>query len=501
MVADWIQSDALSGTDPGEPVVVEVNADPGGGAGGAWVAFAQQPAPGDGRKVARTSLAGLPDGRHLVRARTRDRAGNVAERVLGTVLSDHTPPVLADVRVVRPPSGPTGIAEIAYTAIDPSPGVGLAGAAPPRVGPAGSAEDWTSPGASAPGRVAVRLPGVGLHTVTVRVRDRLGNLAESAPIAIRLPSAAQAADARVARPPTPSARAGEAPGAAVAWVHRQARRFHARRGVRLAGGLRVARTPAAWRRILGVADARAYSGFTTLQGDDLPRARRHGRPGGRRPQRTGARLGGAVPSRADADRMTMALALLLHETLHATGPLAVEDVTGSRSGLAFEEGFAEAATVDLLRPFVAGLDLPAALRQRLLAAVGRYRPAYRAQVAWARRLSATATGSPRGIAARPRLADPGRGHLGGGPLGPPGGGDAAATRTPCAPRAGERPRGRRPQAGASRRRRRSRRRRPGARPRSRRPAAGARPPGACRRGRGPGWRPRRASTCAMKRAR
>ena len=122
VVADWIQSDALSGTDPAQPVVVEVNADPGGGAGGDWVPFAQQPEPGDGRKVARTSLAGLPDGRHLVRARTRDRAGNAAEPVLGTVLADHTPPVVTDVHVASQAAGPTGIAEIAYTAVNPSPG-------------------------------------------------------------------------------------------------------------------------------------------------------------------------------------------------------------------------------------------------------------------------------------------------------------------------------------------------------------------------------------------
>src|SRR5262245_46872554 len=134
IVADWIQSDALSGTDPAQPVVVEVNADPAGGAGGEWAPFARQPDPGDGRKVARTDLAGLPDGRHLVRARTRDRAGNAAEPVLGTVLADHTPPVVTDVRVARQAGGPTGIAEIAYTAVDPSPGVGLAGAPAPRVG-------------------------------------------------------------------------------------------------------------------------------------------------------------------------------------------------------------------------------------------------------------------------------------------------------------------------------------------------------------------------------
>ena len=139
MVADWIQSDALSGTDPAQPVVVEVNADPGRRGGRGVVPFAEQPDPGDGRKVARTSRAGLPDGRHLVRARTRDRAGNAAEPPLGTVLADHTPPIVTDVRVARQAAGPTGIAEIAYTAVDPSPGTGLAGAPPPRVGPAGSA--------------------------------------------------------------------------------------------------------------------------------------------------------------------------------------------------------------------------------------------------------------------------------------------------------------------------------------------------------------------------
>ena len=54
--------------------------------------FAEQPSPGDGRKLARTSLAGLPDGTHLVRALSRDRAGNDAELALGLVKSDGTAP-------------------------------------------------------------------------------------------------------------------------------------------------------------------------------------------------------------------------------------------------------------------------------------------------------------------------------------------------------------------------------------------------------------------------
>ncbi len=394
VVADWIQSDALSGTDPAQPVVVEVNADPGGGAGGEWVPFAEQPDPGDGRKVARTNLAGLPDGRHLVRARTRDRAGNAAEPVLGTVLADHTPPVVTDVRVARQAAGPTGIAEIAYTAVDPSPGTGLAGAPPPRVGPAGSAEDWTAPGASGPGRVAVRLPAVGLHAVTVRVSDRLGNVAVSAPITVRLPTAAQAADARVSPTPSPGRFAGEAPGAAVAWARQQARRFHRSRGVRLTARVRVARTAGAWQTLLGVADAREYSGFTSFDGAVFlgPSA-----TGGLQllvDARHRVRVGvGETISRADVDRMTMALAVLLHETLHATGPSAADDVSTTRSGRAFEEGFTEAATLDLLRPFVARLDVPAPLRARLAAAVARYRTGYRSEVAWARRMSARATRS------------------------------------------------------------------------------------------------------------
>jgi hypothetical protein len=387
VVAKWIQSDALSGTDPAEPVVAEVNADPGGGAGGAWVPFAQQPEPGDGYKVAWTGLAGLPDGHHLVRVRARDRAGNVAERVLGTVLADHTPPVVTDVRVTRPPSGPTGIAEVAYSAVDPTPGVGLAGAPPPRAGPPGGREDWTYAGASGPGRVAVRLPSIGVHAVTVRVRDRLGNEAESAPVMIRLPTAAQAADARVAAPPSPGARAGRAPSPTVAAIYRAARRFHARRGLRLSARLRVARERAEWRRVLGVADARSYSGFADFGGAVFL---------GPAATRALEALGGAAGSlsRADADRVAMGLAVLLHETLHATGPQAAEDVAGTRSGRAFEEGVTETAALDLLRPFVAGLDLPAGARRRVLAAVGRYRPAYRAQVAWARRMSACATRAP-----------------------------------------------------------------------------------------------------------
>jgi hypothetical protein len=228
--------------------------------------------------------------------------------------------------------------------------------------------------------------------VTIRVRDRLGNEGESAPFVIRQPTAEQVADARVAAPPSPGARAGRAAAAAVAGVFRAARRFHARRGLPLAAGLRVARTGAEWRRVLGVADARAYSGFAAFDGTVFL-----GPAATRALELLGAAGGGGL-SRADVDRIAMGLAVLLHETLHATGPQAADDVAGTRSGRAFEEGFTEAVTLDLLPSFAASLELPAGMERRVRAAVRRYRPAYGAQVAWARRLSARATGAAPGSA-------------------------------------------------------------------------------------------------------
>lgn len=377
IVADWIQSDALSGTDPAEPTVVEVNADPGAGTGGAWVPFAQQPDPGDGRRVARTDLAGLPDGLHLVRVRMTDRAGNTSVQNLGTIASDRTAPVVTDLVVARAPDRPTVLAELAFTAVDPAPGVGFVGARPPVVGPVGAGDDvdWATAGASGPGRVAVLLPGPGDHAVTVRVCDRLGNRGESAPPTIHVPTLAEAIDGRVTPPPSPRSGPRNAPGAALAWAYRGVRAFHARRGPRLSARLSVARTPADWRRLLGPADAGRHAGYANLSGEVfIGPAATHSLErlwAERRRRATVARPGA---SRADVDRITMGLAVLLHETLHATGPAAVADVRGTRSGRAFEEGFTEAATLDLLPRLVADLDLPVSLRARLRAAVGRYRP-------------------------------------------------------------------------------------------------------------------------------
>ena len=394
--ADWIQSDALSGTDPGTPITVEVNAGPLGDAAGPWVAFRQRPEPGDGRKLAHTDLAGLPDGRHLVRARTRDRAGNAADLGLGTVVSDRTPPVVTGVRVARPASAAGRIAEIAYSAIDA--GVGMVGAPRAQVAPPGADDgaDLVVPGASSLDRVAVLLPGAGVHLVTVRVRDALGNRTESAPLAIQVPTPQEEADRRVEpRPRAPVAgSAGDAPGAQVLWAVARVRGFQSRRGLRLRSAVLVARSATRWRSLLGAAGAGRYTAYTTFRGDLLlgPAATR-GLDALGRGRRAGPR---AAPSHADLDAMVMGLAVLLHESLHATGPVAAADIRGTRSGRAFEEGFVEATTVDLLPSLIGALDVPPPLGAGLRAAARRYRPAYRAERSWARRMSARATRRPAG---------------------------------------------------------------------------------------------------------
>jgi hypothetical protein len=400
VVADWLQSDALSGTDPASPIVVEVNASAAADGAGAWVPFARQPDPGDGRKLASTSLEPLPDGRHLVRARTRDRAGNAGVHVLGTVVSDHTAPAVDQVRVTRP-AGTSGVAELGFRASDA--GVGLAPgttAGPPDRGDV----DWTTPGAPGPDRVLVRLPGPGVYLVAVRATDRVGNRGVSAPVAVRVPTPAEAADAAV-RPLPRIGGAGAAPGADVAWAYAGVRRLHATRGLRLTARLRVATTPAAWRRLIGAPAAARFTGYTTLDGRLLlgPAATR-----GLAALR-GGRVAPGTLSRAQLDRSVLGLAVLLHESLHATGPFARADVAGTNSGRALEEGLTEAATRDLLRRLIARLDAPAPLRRALGAAAARYRGAYPREVTWVRGLSAQAThrpaGSTRARAWRIRVAD------------------------------------------------------------------------------------------------
>jgi hypothetical protein len=84
VTAGFTQDDGgLSGTDPTKPTVVEVNSSPAGDGSGEWMPFTEQPAPGDGPRVARTWAMALAEGRHLVRVRSQDVAGNVAVQVIG----------------------------------------------------------------------------------------------------------------------------------------------------------------------------------------------------------------------------------------------------------------------------------------------------------------------------------------------------------------------------------------------------------------------------------
>ncbi|MGE0028159.1 MAG: hypothetical protein AB7O78_07500 [Thermoleophilia bacterium] len=402
--ADWIQSDDRAGTDPNQPLTVEVNTSAAGGSDGAWVPFAEQPSPGDGRKLARTSLAGLPDGMHLVRARSRDRAGNAAELALGLVRSDGTAPTVT-AAVVGTPSATTRIAELAYTA-DDGTGVGLA-TGRPKVALAGRGDDadLAVPGESGPGRVLVKLPATGSFTVTVRVRDRVGNRGESAPVAIRVPGTARPADALTGPLPVVGRTGAVSPGANVTWAYRQARIFNARRGVRLKATLRVARSPSGWRQLLGGPAADRYAGYADLRGTVLlgPAA-----TAGLASIR-GAQGGARSLSRADTDAAVTGLAVLLHETIHATGPASRTDSLTTKSGLAFEEGFTEAATQDLLYVFVTSLNLPPQVRSRLAAGVRRHRYSYAPEVAFARRMSRLATTTPatsaKARAWRIRVAD------------------------------------------------------------------------------------------------
>ncbi len=402
--ADWIQSDDRAGTDPNQPLTVDVNTSAAGGSDGGWVPFAEQPSPGDGRKLARTSLAGLPDGTHLVRARSRDRAGNVAELALGLVRSDGTAPTVS-AAVVGTPSATTRIAELSYTA-DDGTGVGLA-TARPRVALVGRGDDadLAVPGESGPGRVLVKLPASGSFTVTVRVRDVVGNRGVSAPVTIRIPGAARPADALSGPLPVVGRRGAVSPGANVTWAYRQARTFHARRGVHLKAKLRVARSRSGWRQLLGGSAADRYAGYADLRGTVLlgPAA-----TAGVASLR-GAQGGARGLSRADTDAAVMGLGVLLHETIHATGPVSRTDSLTTKSGLAFEEGFTEAATEDLLYVFVTSLNLPPQVRSRLAAGVRRRAHAYAPEVAFARRMSRLATKSPatsaKARAWRIRVAD------------------------------------------------------------------------------------------------
>ena len=424
-VASWVQNDGDgSGTDPGQPTVVEVNASAAGDGSGAWLPFDFGAPPGDGPRSARTTTVGLTEGPHLVRVRSVDIVGNSGGRVLGVIHADRRPPVVA-ARVARAPAAGERSVTVAYSVEDPSPGSGIAEDARALVtGPAGGAPLGDGPAGPGEQTAVARMPGTGTFSLVVRVADRSGLVGRSAPLLVTIPAAAPAepaAQAPIDPAPvdpwldrlTPIERA-RGPGPAVLAAYRAAQRLHARRGARLDVRVVAARTAAEWRRMLGTGDAGRYEGYATFTGDVLlgPRvtaglevlARARARAA-----RAGHRSPGRPPPRADLDRMATALAVLLHETIHATGPATLDDVRDTPSGRAFEEGFTEAVTVDLLPRYVTALGVTGRLKAGLAAAVRRYRPADAEQVAWARRASGQATGgSPRSALAaawRARVAD------------------------------------------------------------------------------------------------
>jgi hypothetical protein len=422
ITAAWTQADAGAGSHPNDAPVAEVNAHPGASPAGAWLAFIQQPPPGDGPRLARTGSDGIAEGRHLVRVRSRDAIGNPATRVLGAVHIDRTPPAIAGVSVAPGPDPRDPVVRVQAAVSDPGDGSGVTRTT---VAPAGSddAVDWSA-GGTGDGSLAVRTPGAGLHALVVRAWDAAGNRAESVPVQVRVltddeyrrtlaPPVPVAPDlgGPATTPPggEPGAGAGNPPAAGVRFAWLRARAFHQRRaGLRLTARPRVVRSPAAWRALLGGANAALYAGYTAPDGivllgpaaaaglEALQRARR-------------ARPATRPPSRADLDRMAMGLAVLLHESLHATGPPIPGDYHLSPSSRALEEALTEAATADLLPRYVASLGLPRALAPRMRAAATRYRPAYRPQVLWLRGLSARATSqpvrAPATVAFRVRAAD------------------------------------------------------------------------------------------------
>ncbi|MEW6581779.1 MAG: hypothetical protein AB1416_03370 [Actinomycetota bacterium] len=391
----WTQGDGgLSGTDPAQPIVVERNTSPGGDDGGLWEAVPSQPATGgDGPKSARLPTALLPDGAYLLRVRSTDRAGNAGARTLGAVRVDRRAPVVTGVRVVRGPTAADRSADIAFTAADPQPGSGLAPDGVTITGPGGAPVHWR--GTAGPGETTahVALPAAGTHTLIVRATDVAGRTGESGPVDVTVPpgtgaGATGTTPGRTRTLPAPLTAPRRAAPRGAAAVYAALRRYHARRGTPLTARLTATASTAEWRRILGD-DAPRYDGYTSFAGDVLlgPATVRaldelwRGRHARR------------APGRAAADRITRALAVAMHETIHATGPTDQTDFA-TDPGRALEEGLAEAAAVDHLPRFIATLDTAPAVRRALRAATRRYRPAYRPQVDWIRSLSQRATRTP-----------------------------------------------------------------------------------------------------------
>ncbi len=382
----------LSGVDAGRPVVVEYETAAG------WVAAQTQPTPGAGDKVADIATEALPEGNYPVRVTAHDVVGNVGVRSAGVVFVDRQAPMVGDVRIVRQPTDRDATVEIAYTATDPQPGSGIAGGAAIQLVIADTRATIAATMAGAgEQRISGVLPGPGVYQLVVTAHDVSGNVGTSSPVTVVVPVAAAppVMPAGPALSPITQLRLSAAgtPSIGPRWALSAARRLHATRGVTVTARLATARTPAAWTALLGTPDAPRYDGYASFDGViAIGPAATRALEKLREQHRCIAKC--TRMSRADQDRAVSALAVVLHESLHASGPSATSDYLETSSGRAFEEGFSEAATVDLLPDLVTTLKLTPRVQKMLRPAIGRYRAHYPDQLTWARNLSSAVTADP-----------------------------------------------------------------------------------------------------------
>lgn len=377
---------------------IEINGAADGTAAGDWIA-AGPPVPGGlGAQRIVVPLEALGDGAHLARAVSRDRLGNLSVTDLGPVIVDRSPADLAGSAVITDPDDPRSLVVRVRLQVSDR---GLAPLGEYTVAPAGSppeADLRIRDHRYAEGYI--RLPRAGAQQVEIRLPDAAGNVG-TLTVPVYVPTlddfprwilqnpGGVPAPAPAASVPASAGRSAGA-GARLAWT--AAVRFHrARAGLRLTGLPRTVRRPAVWARLLGPGRAAVYAG-ATVDGNRVllgPRAT----AGLTLLQRAaGGRL--RRVARADIDRIVTALAVVLHESLHATGPVSVLSPAVDDPATSLEEALTEAATVDLLARYVNHLRVGEPLRSRLRAGVRRYRPAYRAQVVWMRRVSVRATRAP-----------------------------------------------------------------------------------------------------------
>ncbi len=387
-----LDDDGLSGVQADAPVNVEYETSTG------WVAAQTQPEPGAGNKLAVIATGPLSEGSYPVRVTARDVVGNIATRSAGTVFVDRRAPVVSDVRITSQPTDRDATVELAYTVSDPQPGSGIAGGAAIQLivveTRAKIGDAMAGPGEQ---RISGVLPREGTYQLVVTAGDVSGNIGTSAPVSVVVPAPPPPA----VMPPGPvlspitqlRLSAAGIPSIGPRWALSAARRLHSTRGTTVTARLATARTPAAWAALLGTPDAARFDGYASFDGVvAIGPAATLALEKLREQHRCIARC--KRMSRADQDRAVSALAVVLHESLHASGPAATSDYVETASGRAFEESFSEAATVDLLPEFVAILKLSPRVQKMIRPAVRRYRPHYPDQLTWAQDLSTAVTTNP-----------------------------------------------------------------------------------------------------------